>query len=125
MADQEHTTGGYLRGLITGVLIGAGAALLLAPKRGEELREELAQNATDWKNAANNGTLADRAQELKDRASELGQTVAQKAQELKHKGQDSLGKAQESAEEAADDAAETVEEVAEATADAIKETTTE
>jgi len=110
MAEQEHTSGGYFRGLVTGVLIGAGAALLLAPKRGEELREELAQNAAEWKNAANSGTLADRAQELKDRATELGQTVAQKAQEIKQKGQDSLGKAQETAEDAAEEAAAEVEE---------------
>jgi len=117
MAEQEHTSGGYFRGLVTGVLIGAGAALLLAPKRGEELREELAQNAAEWKNAANNGTLADRAQELKDRATELGQNVAQKAQEIKQKGQESLGKAQESAEDAAEDITENAAEVVEEAAD--------
>jgi gas vesicle protein len=88
MAEQDHKSGGYFRGLVTGVLIGAGAALLLAPKRGEELREELAQNAAEWKDKAAAGSLADRAQELKDRATELGHTVAQRAQDLKNKTQD-------------------------------------
>lgn len=90
MAEHNQKSGGYIRGLVTGVLIGAGAALLLAPKRGEELREELAQNAAEWKDKAAAGSLADRAQELKDRAAELSQTVTQKAQEYKAKDQDAV-----------------------------------
>ena len=90
MAEHNQKSGGYIRGLVTGVLIGAGAALLLAPKRGEELREELAQNAAEWKDKAAAGSLADRAQELKDRAAELSQTVTQKAQEYKTKSQDAV-----------------------------------
>jgi len=108
MAEHNQKSGGYFRGLVTGVLIGAGAALLLAPKRGEELREELAQNASDWKEKATGpgGTLADRAQELKDRATELGQTMAQKAQEYKVKGQDTLGEVVENASDVVDDITE-------------------
>ena len=108
MSEQNHTTGGYIRGLVTGVLIGAGAALLLAPKRGEELRDELAQNASQWKEKAAAGSLAERAQELKTRATDLGHTVSQKAQEYKSKGQDAV-------EEIAEDAAEAVEAVEDAT----------
>ncbi|MEO6909270.1 MAG: YtxH domain-containing protein [Abditibacteriaceae bacterium] len=108
MSEQNQKSGGYIRGLVTGVLIGAGAALLLAPKRGEELREELAQNASEWKDKATGpgGTLADRAQELKDRAAELGQTVAQKAQEFKAKGKDMIEDTIENASDVVEDVTE-------------------
>ena len=43
---------GYFRGLVTGVLIGAAAALFLTPKRGGELREELAEGAHNLKDRA-------------------------------------------------------------------------
>lgn len=105
MSEYNQESGGYIRGLVTGVLIGAGAALLLAPKRGEELREELAQNAAEW-TAGPGGTLADRAQELKDRATELSHTVAQKAQEYKAKGQDAAAEVAENASDVVEDVTE-------------------
>jgi gas vesicle protein len=99
MSEHNQKSCGYIRGLVTGVLIGAGAALLLAPKRGEDLREELAQNAAEWKDKAAAGSLADRAQEFKDRATELSQAVAQKAQEYKAKGQDVTDNASNAADD--------------------------
>lgn len=108
MSEQNQKMGGYIRGLVTGVLIGAGAALLLAPKPGQELRDDLAQNASDWKDKAtgSGSTLAERAQDLKDRATDLGQTVSDKAQEYKAKGQDA-------AEEIAQNASDVVEDITE------------
>lgn len=108
MTEKNQNSGGYLGGLVVGVLIGAGAALLLAPKRGEELRDELAQNASQWKDkaAGSGSTLSERAQELKDRATELSHTVSQKAQDLKNKGQDTLGQVGKEAEEVAEVAKE-------------------
>jgi gas vesicle protein len=106
MSEHNQKSGGYLRGLVTGVLIGAGAALLLAPKRGEELREELAQNAAEWKDKAAAASLADRAQELKDRAAELSQSVAQKAQEYKAKGQNAVEEVAQNASDVVDDLTE-------------------
>ncbi len=47
--------GGYLRGLVTGALVGAATALLLAPKRGEDIRQDLADSA---------GRLKEKAEEL-------------------------------------------------------------
>jgi gas vesicle protein len=106
MSENNQKSSGYIRGLVTGVLIGAGAALLLAPKRGEELREELAQNAAEWKDKAASGSLADRAQELKYRATELSQSVAQKAQEYKTKGQSAVEEVAQNASDVVEDATE-------------------
>lgn len=56
---------GALGLLAVGALIGAGVALLLAPKSGEETRELLREKGTDWaRQARERGTeLAKRAQE--------------------------------------------------------------
>jgi gas vesicle protein len=75
---EEHSGGGYFRGLVTGVLVGAAAALLMAPKRGEEMRQELAEGA---------GRFREKADELKGRAEGLSTRVSETAQELKERGQ--------------------------------------
>ena len=59
---------GYWRGLVTGVIVGAAAALLLTPKKGDELRHELADGASKLKDKA--GTLGEKAGELKERGVE-------------------------------------------------------
>ena len=51
-----------LAGIGIGVLVGAVAGLLLAPKTGEETRDDLGKTMTD----------------LSDKVSELGRTVSQK-----------------------------------------------
>ena len=56
---------GALGLLVVGAIIGAAAALLLAPKTGDETRELLREKSTDWaRQARERGTeLAKRAQE--------------------------------------------------------------
>ncbi|HEX8834051.1 MAG TPA: YtxH domain-containing protein, partial [Abditibacteriaceae bacterium] len=77
MSDEPGA--GYFRGMITGLLFGAAAALLLAPKKGGELRGDLAEGAV----------------KLKDKAGTLGGTVAETvshtAHELKERGGELLG----------------------------------
>ncbi len=49
---EEDHGGGFGLGLVTllmGVALGAATALLLAPKSGTQLREEVAGAAEDWK----------------------------------------------------------------------------
>lgn len=108
MTEQKNTASGFLGGLFAGALIGAGIALLLAPKRGEELREDLAHNANEWTSTGATA-LADRAQELKEQASRVGKTVAQKAQELKQKGQDRFAEGEEIVADKIEDVKEAVE----------------
>lgn len=75
-------------GLITvGALIGAGVALLLAPRTGEETRELLRERGTD---------LARRAQE---RGSELARRAQETMDGAQHKAHDLLGRSREVVEE--------------------------
>jgi gas vesicle protein len=53
MADES---GGYFRGVVTGLLFGAAAALLLTPGKSGEVRQKLSEGAAA----------------LKDKASDLG-----------------------------------------------------
>ena len=71
-------------GLLTvGVLIGAGLALLLAPKSGQETRELIRERGTDW---------AKRAQE---QGSELARRAKESVGEAQVKAQEYLGKGKE------------------------------
>src|SRR5262249_52908467 len=54
--------GGYVAAFAIGALVGAGVALLLAPRSGKETRELLAQKAHDLKGKA--GDLLDTARNV-------------------------------------------------------------
>lgn len=65
MEDRETITFGHIRMFVLGGVVGAVAALLLAPKTGKEMR----------------GDIKDRAGRLKDSASENWQNISAKASE--------------------------------------------
>jgi gas vesicle protein len=91
--------GGYLRGVITGLLFGAAAALLMAPKPGGALRQDLAEGAS----------------KLKDKAGSLGgsvaDTVADSARELTNRGEDAVADVRATGQDALADAADYAEAV--------------
>ena len=58
---DDESGGGFVMGLLTGTVLGAGLALLFAPKAGSELRGQLSDQA---------GTLANTASETYRRASD-------------------------------------------------------
>jgi gas vesicle protein len=68
MADKT-CTGDFLAGLFVGALVGAAAALLLAPQSGEETRT----------------LIHDKGIELGQRADELGVEARERAEELQVK----------------------------------------
>lgn len=84
MADyRQYEVGGegagFMRGLLTGTVIGAGIGLLLAPKAGSDLRSALSQrarHAADWssaqyRRAGHTAThWSDKGREFVDRARE-------------------------------------------------------
>jgi len=69
--------GGFMMGLLTGTVLGAGLGMLLAPKAGSELRGALGEQARNLSNAASEqykharetaGTWAERGREMVDKA---------------------------------------------------------
>jgi gas vesicle protein len=82
--DEGSGGGGFVMGLLTGTVLGAGLGMLFAPKAGTDLRNQLTEQA---------GTLANTATEGYRRASEqAGQWV--------DKGRDMYGKAYDKARDA-------------------------
>jgi len=70
--NEESTGGGtFLLGALAGAFVGAGVALLMAPKAGAEVRRELSDGYSSVRNAAKSRyrDLADRASAKLDEAS--------------------------------------------------------
>ena len=78
--DNEGGGGaGFMLGLLTGTVLGAGLGMLLAPKAGAELRGAIGDQAKTWGNVANEqyrkaseaaGTLAEQGRDLVTKARE-------------------------------------------------------
>jgi len=76
--DNEGSGGGgFMMGLLTGTVLGAGLGMLLAPKAGSELRGVIGEQARNWSNAASEqykharetaGTWAERGRDMMDKA---------------------------------------------------------
>ena len=61
--ERESSGTGFAVGALTGAMVGAGLALLFAPKAGAELREDLSESVTSLR-----GAVTRRYQELAARA---------------------------------------------------------
>ena len=85
--DQDNN-GGFAAGLITGAVVGAGLALLLAPKTGAALRDELGESWLSLRDAVGRRyqELAERAgvelDNLQDRIDETANAVEDNATKL-------------------------------------------
>ena len=75
--DNEGGSGGFMMGLLTGTVLGAGLGMLLAPKAGSELRGTLGEQARNLGSMATEqyrkatdsaGTWADKGRDFVDRA---------------------------------------------------------
>jgi gas vesicle protein len=85
--ENEGGGGGFLLGLLTGAVLGAGLGLLLAPKAGSDLRGAIGEQAKNWGN---------KASEQYKRASE---TAGQWAE----RGREAVGKVRESVQRGVDE----------------------
>ena len=73
MADDRGDSGGYLGWFLFGAAVGAAAALLMAPRTGEQTRELLTERGGDW---------ARRAQEMANEAQGRAGEWLDKSREL-------------------------------------------
>src|SRR5947207_3342287 len=81
--DNESSGGGFMMGLLTGTVLGAGLGMLLAPKAGSELRGAIGEQARNWSNTAS---------EQYKRASETAGTWAERGREMVDKARDAVSR---------------------------------
>ena len=88
--DQYNNEGGggFMMGLLTGTVIGAGLGMLLAPKAGSELRGSIGEQARHLGNVAN---------EQYRRASESASGWAEKGREFVDKAREAVSRGTEEA----------------------------
>jgi len=78
MNENESSGGGlFLLGAVAGALVGAGVALLMAPKPGTEMRQDLNAGWSSLRDAA-----AKRYREMADRAGVKLENIEEKADQL-------------------------------------------
>ena len=88
--DSEGGSAGFMMGLLTGTVLGAGLGMLLAPKAGSELRGALGEQARN---------LGHVAQEQYKRASESATTWADKGRDLVDRTREAVNRGAEEARE--------------------------
>ena len=86
--DNEGSGGGFMMGLLTGTVLGAGLGMLLAPKAGSELRGAIGDQARN---------LGNMASEQYRRASEQAGGLAEKGREFVDKARDAVSRGVEEA----------------------------
>jgi gas vesicle protein len=75
--------------LLIGGLLGAGTALLFAPKSGEKIREDI-QNKTIELRDRTTDTVKDKVTQVQSKARQMTSDVLGQARGLTHKGLDTL-----------------------------------
>jgi gas vesicle protein len=94
--DQGNShSNAFLRGLFAGTMIGAGIGLLFAPRRGSELRRQVADSAASASRAA----------------SKTVDELSQRGREAYQRARDVASRAGESVERVANDAAKVADKV--------------
>ena len=82
-ANGRNDGATFLIGFIAGSMLGAGVALLFAPKPGDQTRREVAEQAQRVREKAREGlgTASDRVTQFAERGKAIVQTAAEKARE--------------------------------------------
>jgi len=82
MSDRDSDIGAFLAGFVVGGLVGAVAALLVAPQSGEETRTLIRDKSIELKTQVES-TAAD----ARTKAERLAQDAKSRAEDLQHRGQ--------------------------------------
>jgi len=99
--DGEGNGGGtFVLGLLAGTMIGAGIAMLFAPKPGRELRRDLGEQADKLKADASDKyrKASDGAAEWARKASAAAEEVAERGKELYSNVRDAVAKGADEAQ---------------------------
>lgn len=83
---ENEGGGGFMMGLLTGTVLGAGLGMLLAPKAGSELRGQLGEQARHL-----GSTVTDASR----RASEAASGWAERGRDMVNQARDSVGRGAE------------------------------
>ena len=95
--DNDNGGSGFMIGLLTGTVLGAGLGMLLAPKAGAELRGQLGEQARNLGNVANEQyrRASEVANEQYRRASETATGWAEKGREFVDKAKEGVTRGME------------------------------
>ena len=93
--DAEGNGGGFMMGLLTGAVLGAGIGVLLAPKTGADLRGQIGEQAR---------ALGTKASEQYRRASETTSGLAERGREMVGQARETMSRGAEEARRAFDEA---------------------
>ena len=86
--EMQHATRSgmsVVTGLLVGGLIGAGVALLMAPRSGEETRAEIRDKAMEYRDRTKD-VVNETVSQARSKAGELKEGVLEKAEDLKRRG---------------------------------------
>ena len=92
--DEKDEGAGFVMGLLTGTVLGAGLGMLLAPKKGSELRGQLSEGATAVSRGASEGYR---------KAADAATTIVGKSRAVYGKGREVVGRAREAVSRGAEE----------------------
>lgn len=86
---MRRTTSNMIWGLLTGAIVGAASALLLAPRSGPETRKRLKEQADMTREKAKEarGRMGERMTEMKGKAQEMREKMGGKVSEARERAQ--------------------------------------
>jgi gas vesicle protein len=111
MSMDDYTNGGGLStgtALLVGMAVGAGIALLYAPRSGRETRQQLSTGANRLRERANDAysTVSTRARQTADRARDVASDVQSKGKYVVDRARDAYHQTRRDFESEARDIAE-------------------
>jgi len=98
--NENGSGGSFVMGLLTGTVLGAGLGMLFAPKAGQELRNQVAEQAGNLASSASDGyrRASETASDLADRGREAAGNIAGRGREMYDKARDAVSKGAEEAQ---------------------------
>ena len=98
--NENGSGGSFVMGLLTGTVLGAGLGMLFAPKPGQELRNQVREQASSLANTASDGyrRASETASDLADRGREAAGNIAGRGREIYDKARDAVSKGAEEAQ---------------------------